>query len=247
MFKMAGDPYRGRETSVTRTIALLALGCTLIASAAALSIVTRNDGVAELAGTESANHRPVANRTAKTDRLAVMTVSTNAAESAAALAAAPEEVPLRQAFAADTPLVLPKPVEAAAAMVPVPEAKPDAKLDAKLEAKPKAASKPPVQKTYALLSDSQIAAIKSRLNLSSSQAYYWPSVEQALRAVARKMHATQQANPKGAAPAIDPDSEEVQQLKSAAMPLLFQLREDQKQEVRSLARIIGLHQVAAAI
>ncbi len=243
MFKMAGDPYRGRETSVTRTIALLALGCTLIASAAALSIVTRNDGVAELAGTESANHRPVANRTAKTDRLAVMTVSTNAAESAAALAAAPEEVPLRQAFAADTPLVLPKPVEAAAAMVPVPEAKPDAKL----EAKPKAASKPPVQKTYALLSDSQIAAIKSRLNLSSSQAYYWPSVEQALRAVARKMHATQQANPKGAAPAIDPDSEEVQQLKSAAMPLLFQLREDQKQEVRSLARIIGLHQVAAAI
>lgn len=243
MFKMAGDPYRGRETSVTRTIALLALGCTLIASAAALSIVTRNDGVAELAGTESANHRPVANRTAKTDRLAVMTVSTNAAESAAALAAAPEEVPLRQAFAADTPLVLPKPVEAAAAMVPVPEAKPDAKPDAK----PKAASKPPVQKTYALLSDSQIAAIKSRLNLSSSQAYYWPSVEQALRAVARKMHATQQANPKGAAPAIDPDSEEVQQLKSAAMPLLFQLREDQKQEVRSLARIIGLHQVASAI
>ena len=229
---------------MTRTIALLALGCTLIASAAALSIVTRNDGAAELAGTESANHRPVANRTAKTDRLAVMTVSTNAAESAAALAAAPEEVPLRQAFAADTPLVLPKAVEAAAAaMVPVPEAK----LDAKLEAKPKAASKPPAQKTYALLSDSQIAAIKSRLNLSSSQAYYWPSVEQALRAVARKMHATQQANPKGGAPAIDPDSEEVQQLKSAAMPLLFQLREDQKQEVRSLARIIGLHQVAAAI
>ena len=229
---------------MTRTIALLALGCTLIASAAALSIVTRNDGAAELARTESANHRPVANRTAKTDRLAVMTVSTNAAESAAALAAASEEVPLRQAFAADTPLVLPKPVEAAAAaMVPVPEAKPDAKL----EAKPKAASKPPAQKTYALLSDSQIAAIKSRLNLSSSQAYYWPSVEQALRAVARKMHATQQANPKGGAPAIDPDSEEVQQLKSAAMPLLFQLREDQKQEVRSLARIIGLHQVAAAI
>jgi hypothetical protein len=31
------------------------------------------------------------------------------------------------------------------------------------------------------------------------------------------------------------------------MPLLFQLRDDQKQEVRSLARIIGLHQVAAAI
>ena len=46
---------------------------------------------------------------------------------------------------------------------------------------------------------------------------------------------------------IDPESAEVQQLKSAAMPLLFQLREDQKSEVRSLARIIGLEKVAAMI
>jgi ABC-type transporter Mla MlaB component len=46
---------------------------------------------------------------------------------------------------------------------------------------------------------------------------------------------------------IDPDAEEVQQLKSAAMPLLFQLREDQKQEVRTLARIIGLEKVASMI
>eukprot|EP01035_Chromulina_nebulosa_P049479 gene49479-biopygen34689 len=54
------------------------------------------------------------------------------------------------------------------------------------------------------------------------------------------MHDTPQANPAAGAPPIDPDSEEVQQLKSAAMPLLFQLREDQKREVRALARIIGL-------
>jgi ABC-type transporter Mla MlaB component len=50
-----------------------------------------------------------------------------------------------------------------------------------------------------------------------------------------------------AAAQIDPDAEEVQQLKSAAMPLLFQLREDQKREVRALARIIGLEKVAAQI
>ena len=31
------------------------------------------------------------------------------------------------------------------------------------------------------------------------------------------------------------------------MPLLFQLREDQKQEVRTLARLIGLEKVAAQI
>jgi len=70
----------------------------------------------------------------------------------------------------------------------------------------------------------------------------------ALRAVARKIHATRQATANAAgAPPIDPDAEEVQQLKSAAMPLLFQLREDQKNEVRKLARIIGLEKVAAAI
>jgi hypothetical protein len=31
------------------------------------------------------------------------------------------------------------------------------------------------------------------------------------------------------------------------MPLLFQLREDQKQEVRTLARVIGLEKVASMI
>ena len=69
-----------------------------------------------------------------------------------------------------------------------------------------------------------------------------------MRAVARKIHAARQADPANAAAApIDPEAAEVQQLKSAAMPLLFQLREDQKREVRSLARLIGLEKVAAAI
>ena len=113
--------------------------------------------------------------------------------------------------------------------------------------KPKLVAKPAPQKTYALLSDVQIAGIKDRLRLSSSQEYYWPAVETALRAVARKIHATRQADPKATGIPIDPDAEEVQQLKSAAMPLLFQLREDQKQEVRTLARLIGLEKVAAQI
>jgi hypothetical protein len=117
--------------------------------------------------------------------------------------------------------------------------------DLAASAKSKLVVKPPPQKTYALLSDEQIAGIKDRLKLSSSQESYWPAVENALRAVARKIHATRQIDPK-AAP-IDPDAEEVQQLKSAAMPLLFQLREDQKREVRTLARLIGLEKVAAQI
>ncbi len=104
------------------------------------------------------------------------------------------------------------------------------------------------QKSYTLLSDQQIAGIKERLRLSSDQEYYWPAVETALRAVARKIHASRHGDPRPAGvPPIDPDAAEVQQLKSAAMPLLFQLREDQKQEVRSLARLIGLEKVAAQI
>jgi ABC-type transporter Mla MlaB component len=66
--------------------------------------------------------------------------------------------------------------------------------------------------------------------------------------VARKIHASRHGDAHaGGVPPIDPDAAEVQQLKSAAMPLLFQLREDQKSEVRSLARIIGLDKVAAMI
>ena len=126
---------------------------------------------------------------------------------------------------------------APAAMPPAPVA----------PSKPKLVVKPAPQKSYALLSDVQIAGIKERLKLSSDQESYWPAVESALRAVARKIHATRQADPNATGAPIDPDAEEVQQLKSAAMPLLFQLREDQKREVRTLARLIGLEKVASLI
>jgi hypothetical protein len=146
--------------------------------------------------------------------------------------------PLRQAYASTAPadIGMPK-VAAPVAMPAAPLAPP----------KPKLVAKPAPQKSYALLSDVQIAGIKERLKLSSSQESYWPAVETALRAVARKIHATRKADPNAATAPIDPDAEEVQQLKSAAMPLLFQLREDQKEEVRTLARIIGLEKVAAQI
>jgi hypothetical protein len=189
---------------------------------------------------------PVSNREAKGDRLNVVRTMSSAEEPAPAPAVSE---PVRQAFAyaaadVEMPAVAPpKPAErhaAAAAAEPVAPAKP--KLAA---VKPDV--KPEVQKAYALLSDGQIAGIKDRLKLSSSQEYYWPAVESALRAVARKIHSTRPASAKPGSMPIDPDSDEVQQLKSAAMPLLWQLRDDQKDEVRKLARIIGLDKVAAAI
>jgi hypothetical protein len=215
---------------------MIALTCLLVVGAAAAGILGRDSVPAvgpALVAAAAPVQNPVSNREGKSDRLMVTAVALAPSEPSHT-GAIPNE-PLRQAFAASPSsdiegLKITDPV----ARSPAPP-------------KPKLASKPPTQKSYALLSDSQIAGIKERLKLSSSQESYWPAVESALRAVARKIHATRQADPNVIGAPIDPDAEEVQQLKSAAMPLLFQLREDQKREVRQLARLIGLEKVAAQI
>jgi hypothetical protein len=219
---------------LTKAIAILAMSCLLIAGAAATSLLGRASlpaATAEMA--PPAPQTPVSNKAAKNDRLAVGGVALAPVEPAPALDPAAS---LRQAFASAAPAD----VEVAKVTAAIPSQM--------TPAKPKLVAKPAPQKPYALLSDAQIAGIKQRLRLSSDQEYYWPAVENALRAVARKIHATRRTDPgAGGAPPIDPEAAEVQQLKSAAMPLLFQLREDQKQEVRTLARLIGLEKVAAQI
>ena len=232
------------ETFLTKTMTIVALSCFLVVGVAATAILGRDSIPAALPQLASASvasvqtpaavQAPVSNKENKKDRLAVVSYALAAYESPQTTAALSE--PLRQAYASTAPadIGLPKEVAPAAA---APAVLP----------KPKAVAKPQPQKNYALLSDVQIAGIKDRLKLSASQESYWPPVETALRAVARKIHAGRQANPNAQGVPIDPESAEVQQLKSAAMPLLFQLREDQKNEVRSLARIIGLERVAAMI
>jgi hypothetical protein len=211
---------------------IIALTCLLIVGAAATSILGRNSvPEARSVITAASVKGPVSNRESKNDKLAVATLALAAFEPPQT---AGLSEPLRQAYAATTPADVGMPKIAAPAALPAAP-------------KPKLAAKPAPQKSYALLSDVQIAGIKERLKLSSDQESYWPAVESALRAVARKIHATRKADPNAAGVPIDPDAEEVQQLKSAAMPLLFQLREDQKQEVRTLARIIGLERVASMI
>ena len=216
---------------MTRAVTIIALICFLVVGAAVTSIlgrdsvpVTRSEMVSQVAGDA------VSNKQAKKDRLAVVTFALASLEPPRTPVAT-ESAPLRQAFAAAGP------ADIEALRIAEPPAPP----------KPKLANKPAPQKSYALLSDVQIAGIKERLKLSSAQESYWPPVESALRAVARRIHAARQSDPNAGVAAIDPDAEEVQQLKSAAMPLLFQLREDQKQEVRTLARLIGLEKVAAQI
>jgi hypothetical protein len=237
------------ETFLTRAMTIVALTCFLVVGAAATSILGR-DSVPqarfELASV-SPDQAPVANRESKKDKLAVVSQALAAFDPKASEPVQTDPAlneSLRRAYASTSPADLGMPQAIAPSAAPAP-----ATVTAALPPKPKAVlpPKPQPQKNYALLSDVQIAGIKERLKLSSAQESYWPPVESALRAVARKIHAGRQANPNAGGMPIDPDAEEVQQLKSAAMPLLFQLREDQKSEVRSLARIIGLEKVASMI
>jgi hypothetical protein len=252
---------------LSKAITIIALTCFLVGGAAVTSILSRESMSASDEATPAPVVRdPVANRAAKQDRLAVFSLaqasmeppSTAATdvlrqayassspadvEAAKAVAALTQSAPVTAAVPMTAPVTVPA---ATGALAPAAEA-PPVTASAPQPAKPKVASKPASQKSYALLSDAQIAGIKDRLRLSSSQEYYWPSVETALRNVARKITAERLSNPHASAAQLDPDCEEVQQLKSAAMPLLFQLRDDQKDEVRKLAHIIGLEKVAAAI
>jgi hypothetical protein len=239
---------------LTKTIAIIALTCCLIAIAAVASIVGRDSVPAahvEMLPAKSLN--PVANRESKQDKLAVMTLPS--ALGTAQTSGLKE--PLRQAYASSSAAdleaaavvtsALPGSSSALAPISLVPPGLSPADLTPVTLPKPKASAKPQPPKSYAVLSDAQIAGIKDRLRLTSDQESYWPAVESALRAVARRIQVARLSNPNAGNTQIDPDSQEVQQLKSAAMPLLFQLREDQKDEVRRLARVIGLDKVAAAI
>jgi hypothetical protein len=156
--------------------------------------------------------------------------STPTTEVAAPPAAAAEETPAPKITAPKAAAVAPTPAP------PVQHAKPAEKL---------AKAVPPPHAENNLLDDSQIAALKGRLRLTEDQAGYWPAVEEALRDVVRTQ-LRGSAKP-GHRVAIDVNSDEVQKLIWAAMPLLMRLREDQKGEVRKLARVIGLEQVASQI
>src|SRR5579872_575223 len=98
-----------------------------------------------------------------------------------------------------------------------------------------------------ILNDAQIASIKQRLHLTADQEQMWPAVEAALRNIAyaraHDPHRRGAATTKLAA--AEADSTEVQGLKSAAIPLLMSFSDTQKDEVRNLAHVMGLDQLAS--
>ncbi len=114
-----------------------------------------------------------------------------------------------------------------------------------------AASPGPTSPSNAVLNNAQLASIKERLKLTSYQSQLWPPVESALRDITWQGHpdagrkVASNALPNGHGGSIDPNSPPVQRLKSAAFPLIMSLSEDQKQEVRSMVRLMGLENLAA--
>ena len=97
----------------------------------------------------------------------------------------------------------------------------------------------PLKHSTNLFSDSEIAAISAKLKLSPQQQRYWPAVASALRSIEVKQ-------PGAKSTSIDPNSRAVQQLKSAAFPLIMSFDEQQKSQVRQVARNKGLDEVAAS-
>lgn len=210
---------------------IFALACCIVTGVALAGVFGRGNVLfvrfsaappASPAPAEAEPAEPTANRAGKADRLPVALTAAPAAGEDLAVPA-----PLQQAVPVDPEILPPTaPIE----QPPLPRPRP--KLANQL-----------VQKNYSLLSDMQIAALKGRLQLTSAQEPFWPAVESALRDVARKIH-ERRAVP-GRPIAFSPD--EIEQIKTAARPLLSRLREDQKREARALARIIGLEAVASLI
>jgi hypothetical protein len=98
-----------------------------------------------------------------------------------------------------------------------------------------------------MLDDAQIASIKVRLHLTPDQEQMWPSVEAALRNIAytHAQQARRRSTSGEATAAADIDPQSVEGLKSAAVPLIMSFNEEQKQQVRDLAHVMGLDQLAS--
>jgi len=159
------------------------------------------------------------------------------------------------ASAVEVPLVLdPEPVYSAVPAQPAVAPAPPAAVQPSDEPPappvpppPRRAAQPahPAPLSHNLLNNAQIASIRNRLNLTSYQDQLWPPVESALRDIDLGKDAkTKAAKVDARAAAIDPNSPPVQRLKSAAVPLIMSFNDDQKQEVRTLLRLMGLESLA---
>jgi hypothetical protein len=233
-----------------RSVARIVVPPLLIGAAAVCLVYAKRLTPAEAA--EAGDNVPqIANRGGKSDRLVFLaTTNVATAEAAPTFALASAPAVADPEFPNDTPAMPALPKDELLPSAAPAGPKHAAVAPAKHEPAPLPPAKPkraaPPSPFSGILDDSQISGLRGRLRLTSDQEEYWPAVEAALRDVVRtQFHGKHLV--RGGKPAIDVNSAEVQKLIWAAMPLLMRLREDQKGEVRKLARVIGLEQVASQI
>jgi hypothetical protein len=93
-----------------------------------------------------------------------------------------------------------------------------------------------------MLSAAGIDRMKMALALTAEQEEYWPAIAAELRALGKALKTT-----KGHAANINLDGDTMQRLYYAAAPLISRLSYEQKQKVKQMAHVMGLHQVAQAL
>jgi hypothetical protein len=161
------------------------------------------------------------------------------------VASAPQ-APAQQASAAQlpTPQV---PLQMASAEQTLPQPAPAAKRPNNIKPAAAAVHNREDRAAGLMLNDAQIASIKTRLHLTPDQEQMWPAVEAALRNIAytRSREARRHGAPANTQVAsADADGVDVRDLKSAAIPLIMSFNSEQKDEVRNLAHVMGLDQLA---
>jgi hypothetical protein len=85
-----------------------------------------------------------------------------------------------------------------------------------------------------------IERMKLALALTAEQEEYWPAIAAELQALGKVLKSNKGQK-------IGVDSESIQRLYWAAAPLITRLSHEQKQKVKQLAHVMGLHQVAEAL
>jgi hypothetical protein len=100
-----------------------------------------------------------------------------------------------------------------------------------------------VKRSNAVLSEQQIASVKRRLKLNRQQERYWPAVAAELRKMEYKRE--QQGGKTSAS--VDMSKVNIERLKSAGFPLIKSFNDDQRQELKSLAHLLGLENALAGL
>jgi hypothetical protein len=97
-----------------------------------------------------------------------------------------------------------------------------------------------------LLDDAQIISLKSRLRLTLRQQKYWPRLEKTMRAAMNQLYDYQKRG-RAAGEAFDMNSPAVQNFIATSKEFLALLRDDQKEQIKSLAHVAGVESLFAEL